>query len=247
MRPRSTLLLGAMLSLIARSPAWPRQDVRVLTGAYGTASRSSTTISSAAFHPLSSAEGFEPVAVISRSATGPGSEAIRFQAPLALPDGVAIERFTLSACDASATAEVTAQILSYQIASFGTTVSAVRGTGVAGTPDCSTFSLTLDPAMTVDNAGSSYVVEITDGDRADTTSFRSVRVEWRRQVRPADAGAEFTDVPLSDTRRRYVEAATVAGVMKPCAGATRFCPDDPVTRGQLGIILARALGLHFPD
>jgi hypothetical protein len=29
--------------------------------------------------------------------------------------------------------------------------------------------------------------------------------------------------------------------------ASYYCPDQPVTRGQMAVFLAKALGLHFPN
>jgi hypothetical protein len=50
---------------------------------------------------------------------------------------------------------------------------------------------------------------------------------------------------VGDLRRQYVEALAAAGISAGCGGG-KYCPDDPVTRGQLAVFLARALGLHFP-
>ena len=60
-----------------------------------------------------------------------------------------------------------------------------------------------------------------------------------------DAGLEtYADVPASDPRHDSIEAKTAAGITAGC-GDGKFCPDAPVTRGQLAVFLAKALGLHF--
>lgn len=45
---------------------------------------------------------------------------------------------------------------------------------------------------------------------------------------------------------RYVEALAAAGITGGCAPVS-YCPDAPVTRGQMAVFLSTALGLHFPN
>jgi hypothetical protein len=53
----------------------------------------------------------------------------------------------------------------------------------------------------------------------------------------------FADVPAADPDFPYIEALSRAGVTGGCATAPpRFCPDDPLTRGQMSVFLIRALG-----
>jgi hypothetical protein len=40
------------------------------------------------------------------------------------------------------------------------------------------------------------------------------------------------------------EALLAAGITGGCGGGA-YCPDSPVTRGQMAVFLSRALGLHF--
>jgi S-layer family protein len=78
-----------------------------------------------------------------------------------------------------------------------------------------------------------------------STMFRGCRVVWHRQVSPAPALATFADVPAGHPQFRFVEALAAAGISGGC-GAGNFCPDAPLTRGQMAVFLATALGLHFP-
>jgi hypothetical protein len=73
---------------------------------------------------------------------------------------------------------------------------------------------------------------------------RGVRVYWKRQVTPLDGTANFVDVPLGNPYRQFVEAAAASGIMSPCVTG-QFCPDNPVTRAQLALALAKALGLRW--
>ncbi len=59
---------------------------------------------------------------------------------------------------------------------------------------------------------------------------------------PAVAGNRFTDV--SGTHLANINALAEAGVTLGCnPGGTSYCPNDLVTRAQMGSFLARALGL----
>jgi hypothetical protein len=71
-------------------------------------------------------------------------------------------------------------------------------------------------------------------------------VTWSRVVSAPPATATFTDVPTTHPFFRFVEALVRAGVTGGC-GAGTFCPDAPLTRGQMATFLAVALGMHFPD
>lgn len=57
----------------------------------------------------------------------------------------------------------------------------------------------------------------------------------------AVAGHQFSDVPGSHTFHEDVAAARLAGLTAGCS-ATAFCPDAPVTRGQMTAFLGRGLG-----
>ena len=63
---------------------------------------------------------------------------------------------------------------------------------------------------------------------------------------PAPAAATFTDVPVGHPQRQFVEALAAAGITGGC-GPSAYCPDSPLTRGQMAVFLAVALGLHFPN
>ena len=73
-----------------------------------------------------------------------------------------------------------------------------------------------------------------------------LRVIYRLRVSPAPAVAPFGDVPTSHAAFRFVEAMAASGLTGGCGGGN-FCPDAPLTRAQMAIVLATALGLHFPN
>jgi hypothetical protein len=53
-------------------------------------------------------------------------------------------------------------------------------------------------------------------------------------------------VPTSHPFFQYIEALAGSGITGGC-GNGNYCPDNPVTRGQMAVFLAKALGLNFPD
>ncbi|MFY9551395.1 MAG: S-layer homology domain-containing protein [Thermoanaerobaculia bacterium] len=90
-------------------------------------------------------------------------------------------------------------------------------------------------------------VEINDG--TDTAgAFSWVELWWKRTVSPPPAVASFDDVPTSHPFFQYIEALKASGITGGCSlNPPLFCPDKPLTRGQMAVFLAKGLGLHWPD
>ena len=78
-----------------------------------------------------------------------------------------------------------------------------------------------------------------------TTNHRlgGATVFWRRTVSDPPLTATFGDVPLGHPAFADIEALQAAKITTGC-GDSNYCPNDPVTRAQLAVFLARALGLH---
>jgi hypothetical protein len=74
--------------------------------------------------------------------------------------------------------------------------------------------------------------------------FGGARIGWHRQVSPAPANATFGDVPSGDAAFPFVEALAASGITAGCGGGN-YCPDAPLTRRQMAVFLAKALGLHW--
>ena len=71
-------------------------------------------------------------------------------------------------------------------------------------------------------------------------------IHWRRTISPAPGVQTYDDVAFGSDYHRYVEALAAAGITEGCGG-TNFCPDAPLTRAQFALMLARALGLGWPQ
>jgi hypothetical protein len=63
-------------------------------------------------------------------------------------------------------------------------------------------------------------------------------------VSPAPGSATFGDVPTSHPFFQFIEALVASGITAGCGGGN-YCPDAPLTRGQMAVFLSKALGLHF--
>lgn len=171
-----------------------------------------------------------------------------FQVGLPLPSGSVITRIELDACDNSSTADVSASIVP-SVKPFGGGV--ILGTVSSGVPftdggACGTFSHTLASPHTVDYVtnGAYYVSAANNNNLTSSTRIVAVRVFYRLQVSPAPVVASFADVPTSHPFFQFIEAMAASGITAGCGGGN-YCPNDPLTRGQMAVFLSRALGLHW--
>ncbi len=96
------------------------------------------------------------------------------------------------------------------------------------------------------NLDHQYVLTVEQDASARPQFFGGVEVWWHRTVSPAPAVATFADVPTSHVFFQFVEALAASGITGGC-GNGNFCPDAPITRGQMAAFLSKALGLHFPN
>jgi S-layer homology domain len=108
----------------------------------------------------------------------------------------------------------------------------------------------FDEDVTVDNQRCAYTVRLRLTDPGDPPAGLAIRIRkmavvWHRQVSPAPAAATFADVPTSHPFFQFVEALSRSGITAGCGGDD-FCPDAPLTRGQMAVFLAKALGLQWP-
>jgi hypothetical protein len=61
---------------------------------------------------------------------------------------------------------------------------------------------------------------------------------------PPPATGMFADVPIASPFAPWIEQLAREGVTGGCGtNPPVYCPDDPVTRGQMAVFLVRAFGL----
>jgi hypothetical protein len=96
---------------------------------------------------------------------------------------------------------------------------------------------------TVNNTSDRLQIDIYTFDGANS-AFAGVVLGYKLQVSPAPAQPTFLDVPVSDPGFPFIEALAASGITAGCGGGN-FCPDAPVTRRQMAVFLAKALGLSW--
>jgi len=98
------------------------------------------------------------------------------------------------------------------------------------------------------NSGAQYTVVISQSSGATLGDlrFKAVDIWWRRQISPAPGTATFGDVSTGHPFFQHIEALSASGITAGCGGGN-YCPDDPLTRGQMAVFLAKALGLHYDN
>jgi len=125
------------------------------------------------------------------------------------------------------------------------TVSSAGSPGVTAIADNITHTVRRRTPMAATPQVINYVLFTETPGFDGTIKFGQARILWRRQISPAPGAATFLDVPLGHPQRQFVEALVAAGITVGCGGGN-YCPNDPVTRGQMAVFLARLVGLHWP-
>lgn len=208
---------------------------------FGISSASILTLPAVTFQLGSGVEGLvDATAARSCASAAPCT----WLAGVTLPSGSRITQVELEACDEDSASKVSFGLNRHPVPMQNGVPVAIGGsTGIVDTPGCALFPLVAD--HTVDNQANSYVVEVSAAPGTNVR-FGAVRVAYQLQVSPAPATATFTDVPASHPFFQFIEALAASHITAGC-GNGKFCPDDPVTRGQVAVFLATALGLSFPN
>ena len=211
--------------------------------AYGTF-ESVMQLSSAAFHPADPGTEVQESEGYVHAVPGGG----RLFAPLNLPTGAAAGYLVLCYKDTDAasglTHDVSADLFEFTGSSSPSSSLIATVTSTSNgvfSPGCS--SVGIPPGHQISNLNQYMVyVHNTDTDK----SFKGVWVVYRLQMSPAPATATFGDVPTTHLYFRAIEALHTSGITGGC-GEGLFCPSGYVTRGEMAALLARALGLGWPE
>jgi len=238
-RPAIFLAAFSLAASITRAQSYGDQD-QVLT------------VGAAAFRSL---DGFETAIDAVGYLRHDGEDV--FLAPLQLPEGALLESFCLYSDDGDPDPSrvVQSHIVAIKQVPPGETpalkvigeqvFSSSFGYGVV----CGNILATLRGRIDVDGDGAgdpvAYYVHVQFPGGAIPLGVGGVRITWRRQV-SAPTGQTFADVPASDPAFGYVEALAASGITAGCSGGN-YCPDAKLTRRQMAVFLAKALGLHWTD
>lgn len=175
-------------------------------------------------------------------------------APVRLPAGAHVSTIWIDYFDNSPSGEVQASFLTCDPAGDSCAVA-------SGNPGCDDAPVTIcsgnpqatgffshsedlnDDGITI-QSGLRYVVYAGNTTTDGSTAISQIRIVYFLQVSPPPATASFNDVPTSDPAFQFVEAVYASGITAGCGGGN-YCPDQPITRRQMAVFLAKALGLQW--
>jgi hypothetical protein len=164
-----------------------------------------------------------------------------------VPGGSLVDYVELDYCNNDATAghDLIAYVYDcgYRGDCGASPIATLTGAANSGCTD-----VTANPgSFTANNFTHEYLVDVifpTAGAHDGTISLAGAIVGWKYQVSPAPGSATFPDVPPSDFGFQYIEALAASGITGGCGGGN-YCPDSNLTRRQMAIFLAKALGLYW--
>ena len=206
--------------------------------AWGTQSAVTYTVSAYELLPYDSSQS-----LLTTNGNGANRKAMvantAYEAALHLPSGAFVNGIRIMACIGASAFGLNANVYECDELNCG-----IKGYVNAYTQGCATTTGNVFSPFTVDNNTKSYIVDVNFYDTV--SSATAIKIDYQLQVSPPPATATFTDVPTTHLFYQYVEALAAAGITSGCGGGN-YCPDAAVTRGQMAVFLARALGLHWPN
>ena len=188
-----------------------------------------------------------------------GGADIDYRAPLSLPEGAVVERICLYADDSDPAGFVSAYMLAAKLVGVAEDPALrIVGREVSSTSNigygyyCSEpFSYTVRSSMEYGDGTRDpvvhYVYVFPSYSSQNALGFGGVRITWRRAVSPPPTSPTFNDVAIDDLALPYIEALAASRITVGCGDGTIYCPDANLTRRQMAVFLAKALGLQWPD
>jgi hypothetical protein len=173
-----------------------------------------------------------------------------FDAQISMPSGALFQQVTWFGRDESVD-ELTGTVFRVCQTGFpavGPPVVSLLGSASSSNAATFTFVVSVPAGETVHNFSCAYVARTTFvSSGTPDLVLHKVRAGWRRQVSAAPLTATFpNDVPTSHPYFQFIEALAAAGITSGCAPGF-YCPNNPITRGEMAVFLAAALGLHSPN
>jgi hypothetical protein len=233
-------LLVAVGLLGMAGGALAQDDTVAQPRTYGTAVPVVHTVQAYTFMPLVSSTAYSAFGPIGQLACT--MDPCVFLAPVFLPAGALVTAIQGELCDTHATSDMSVQLT--KAASPQGTVTGLAVGHTNGMPGCAFLTVPLPVPETIDNQNNTYSLRVDTGAASPALYFRGVRIFHTLQVSPAPAAATFADVPTGHPFFRFIEALARSGITSGC-GNGNFCPDAPLTRGQMAVFLSLGLGLHF--
>jgi hypothetical protein len=243
MRRVLALLAGLLIAEVSLAQPVPSTEP-TFTPKYGTTNLTYVRVTGIEFVPQSSGIGYGGLGFLGRYPTSGGDVLV---APVHLPSGSIIDYLEIVFCDYLDPQDIILRL--YDCGALGgrsLTPQQVANVNSFGNPGCSAISTSGFHYQV--NPGGSFALraffQANDVDLAITSAI----VGYRLQVSPAPGAATFGDVPINHPYFQFIEALAASGITAGCnAAPPLYCPDREITRGEMAVFLAKALGLHFPN
>ena len=167
-----------------------------------------------------------------------------FVASAHLPSGALLTYFELDSCDEDPVNDVVAYVS--QCDDLGQCGGLLGIGSSSNTIPCGYTSLDLSPyGMQVDNYRNQITITVITQSGTSNTRFAGVILGYKLQVSPPPQFPDFSDVPTNHPYYQFIEALSASGITAGC-GNGDYCPDRQITRGEMAVFLAKALGLQWP-
>jgi S-layer homology domain len=233
---------GQALSSLNQFPA-----TTLVPEAFGTQDYTVTMISATSFVPADSSQGSHTSGSLGRFGDTNVDE--HFYATLDIPAGVVIDYIGLNNLNDGTPGAIGVQIWS-RADSGGAPFSTAS---LSSSPHTNWQTDKNSAPLGVLNAGHyvngnwwALIVDVEIPSSPNLQFFGWVEVWWKRIVSYPPSVASFNDVPTSHPFFQFIEALKASGITGGCqASPPLYCPDATLTRGQMAVFLAKALGLHW--
>ena len=171
------------------------------------------------------------------------NESSAFVAVPHLPSGALLNTVEYDWCDTNAGLDTHMDIYaSSYTGSGGTLLGTVSSSGSGG---CDFTSVTLATPYQIDNNNNQIILVAFVPATDSSLAISGAIMRYTLQVSPAPPIATFGDVPAGSLYFQFVEALAASGVTAGCDAVPNYCPDRPITRAEMAVFLAKALGLQF--
>lgn len=245
---KRTAFLG-LAGIVVLSLSAQAQDARPRPKAYGTSQDSIYHVSITDFSPYQSSwttrDDFFPgtLARVTTNCSGNCMYAIP-----RLPDGALLTGIEAYFCNSNPDSNRLLGVDLYRALYDGTGSLYLGSGGYSATHNgCGEFVITdLTPLNYQVNYYDNQLflqtnIQSDDGSQA----IAGVNLFYRLQVSPAPPTADFGDVPTDHPYFQFIEALSRSGITAGC-GNGDYCPDRAITRGEMAVFVAKALGLQWP-
>ncbi|HKD16824.1 MAG TPA: S-layer homology domain-containing protein [Thermoanaerobaculia bacterium] len=243
---RKGLIAGVLISVVLAGSLDAQVGAVASTTrpkAFGTQDYTVTTITGLSFMPADSSQSYHTSGSLSRY--GDVNLEQHFYAALDIPAGVIIDFIGFNNLNDGEANVMAIHLLARY---FNGNVNDLFDLDNTPHTDWQTDINATPVGIQWSGAGVAGIVLILDLEIAPNPNlqyFGSVEIWWKRTVSPAPATSDFGDVPTSSPQFQFIEALYYSGITAGCGGGN-YCPNNPVTRGQMAVFLAKALGLHWP-